>query len=89
MIASCGCFGREETPPHAIHVVLDLFLVAIAVAIALVPPTAPLDAITEHPGTGVGVVALIAVALFLLHATFVELPRALDAATLWARTNGR
>ena len=24
MIGSCGCFGREETPPHAIHVVLDL-----------------------------------------------------------------
>ena len=30
MIGSCGCFGREETPPHPSHVVLNLVLAAVA-----------------------------------------------------------
>jgi hypothetical protein len=89
MIGSCGCFGREETPPHALHVVLDLGLVAIAGLTAVVSPAAPLDAITEAVGTGIALVALTAVALFLVHAAFVELPRTLDLATRWARGPAR
>ena len=89
MIGSCGCFGREETPPHAIHVVLDLALVAVAALTAIVSPAAPLDAITEQPGTGIGVLALSALALFLLHAAFVELPRTLVPSSRWAGSTAR
>jgi hypothetical protein len=87
MIGSCGCFGREETPSHAIHVVLDLLLVAVAAVTAAVSPAAPLDAITEQPG--IAVLAITAVALFLLHAAFVELPRTLVPSTRWAGTTAR
>jgi hypothetical protein len=77
MIGSCGCFGREETPPHPTHVVLDLGLAAVAGATALASPDAPLDAVLDHPAEGLAVVALAGVSLFLLHAAFVDLPRAL------------
>lgn len=77
MVGSCGCFGREDTPPHVVHVVLDLLLAAVAVAAAVQGLGAPLDAIADDPGIGAVVVALSALALFLLHAAFVDLPRSL------------
>ncbi len=79
MIGSCGCFGREDTPPHWSHVVLNLALAALAAANAVRSPAAPLDALVDHPGAGAAVVALAALSLYLLHAAFVELPRTLAA----------
>ena len=79
MIGSCGCFGREETPPHASHVALNLVLAAIAAWAALDLAGAPLDAIAEHPGTGAAVIAMSAVAVVLLWAVYVVLPRTLAA----------
>jgi hypothetical protein len=79
MIGSCGCFGREETPPHWSHVVLDLALAGVAAGTGLASPGAPLDALADQPGAAVLVVALAALSLFLLHAAFVELPRTLTA----------
>lgn len=80
MIGSCGCFGREDTPPHWTHVALNVALAALAAATALNSPTAPVEALTDHPSQGLVVVALAAVALYLLHAAFVDLPRNLSAA---------
>ena len=77
MIGSCGCFGREETPPHATHVVLNVVLAALAVAVATWSPGAPLSDLVERPGSGLVVAGLVALALVLLHAAFVDLPRAL------------
>ncbi len=79
MIGSCGCFGREDTPPHPSHVGLNLALASVAAATALRAPGSILEALGDHPGTAVGVVALSAVALLLLYAAFVELPRTLTA----------
>lgn len=80
MIGSCGCFGREETPPHPSHVAVNLGLATLAIAVASRSPQAPLDSLVDAPGTGLAVVALATVALFLLQAVFVDLPRALLAA---------
>ena len=81
MIGSCGCFGREETPPHATHVLLNAALAGFAGLTALRSPGSPLDAMSDHPGTAAGVLALSATALFLLYAAYVELPRTLAAAS--------
>lgn len=78
MIGTCGCFGREETPPHPTHVVLNGALAAVAVAAARTSST-PLEALADHPGTAVVVGALAALSLWLLYAAFVELPRTLAA----------
>ena len=79
MLGSCGCFGREDTPPHPSHVVLDGALAVLAATIAVRSPESVLEALGDHPGTAAGVLALSAVALYLLYAAFVELPRALAA----------
>lgn len=77
MIGSCGCFGREETPPHWTHVALDVGLAAVSAAVALRSPSAPLDALLDEPGRALLVVALTAMAVALLRAAFVEVPRTL------------
>ncbi len=77
MIGSCGCFGREETPPHPSHVVVNLGLAGLAAAVAVHSPGAPVDALSDHAGSAVPVVLLAGLSLYLLHAAFVELPRAL------------
>jgi hypothetical protein len=79
MLGSCGCFGREDTPPHWTHVALDVVLAGLAVAVAVVSPGSPVEAVADEPGQGVVVVALAVVALYLLYAAFVQLPRTLTA----------
>jgi hypothetical protein len=37
-LATCGCFGRPDTPPTALHLVIDLALAAAAAAVALGAP---------------------------------------------------
>jgi hypothetical protein len=79
MLGSCGCFGREDTPPHWSHVALNLLLAGVAVALAAQGDGAPLDAVVDDPGFGMAVAALAGVALYLLYALYVELPRSLAA----------
>jgi hypothetical protein len=76
MIGSCGCFGRDETPPHVIHVVLDLCLAGVAAAAATFG-AAPAELVTTDVVDGMLVVALAGLLAFLLYAAFVELPRVL------------
>ena len=53
MIGSCGCFGREETPPHWTHVVLERRRwPALAALTAVRSPGSPLDALGRRPGDG-------------------------------------
>ena len=78
MIGSCGCFGRDDTPPHPSHLALNLLSAAVAVA-AAGSSGAVLDHLLDRPGQGVIVVALSAGALYLVYAAYVELPRALVA----------
>ena len=82
MIGSCGCFGHEDTPPHPVHVALDLVLAGVAAA-AAAQGLVPADAIADDPGQGVVVVVLAGLSLALVYAAFVDLPRA------WARRHGR
>lgn len=79
MIGSCGCFGREDTPPHRTHVLLNVVLAALAGATAATSSGPLVDALTDDPGRAVPAVALAIVALGLLWAVYVELPRTLAA----------
>ena len=80
MIGSCGCFGREDTPPHWSHVALNGALAGVALAIAVQGHGAPLDAVLDDPAPGAAVALLAAVTLGLLYAAYVELPRAMTEA---------
>ena len=37
-LATCGCFGRPDTPPTALHLVVDLVLAAAAATVAVGAP---------------------------------------------------
>jgi hypothetical protein len=77
MVGSCGCFGREDTPPHPIHVVVDVALAATAAAAAVLGVGAPLDAIADAPGKGLVVAGLSLLSVLVLYVVLVDLPRAL------------
>ena len=77
MVGSCGCFGREETPPHPIHVALDVALAACAGAAVVQGLGAPLDALVDDPGQGLVVTGLSVLGVYLVYALIVEMPRAL------------
>jgi Methylamine utilisation protein MauE len=77
MVGSCGCFGREDTPPHPLHVVIDVALAATAAAAAVRGVGSPLDAIADAPGEGAVVAGLSLLAVLLLYGVLVDLPRAL------------
>ena len=40
VLATCGCFGRPDTPPTNLHVILNLVFVVAAIAVATRPPDA-------------------------------------------------
>jgi hypothetical protein len=77
MVGSCGCFGREDTPPHLLHVVVDVGLAASAAAAAVRDLGASLDAIADAPGEGLVVAGVSVLAVALVYAAVVDLPRAL------------
>jgi len=80
MIGSCGCFGREDTPPHWTHVVANLGLATIAGLAAVRVGGSPLAGSGDDPGGSALVIGLATVAVYLLHAVFTQLPRTLEAA---------
>lgn len=77
MVGSCGCFGREETPPHAVHVALDLALAGLVIVAVARGVGAPLEAMVDDPGQGAVVAGLSALGAYLAYAIVVEMPRAL------------
>ena len=66
-LATCGCFGRPDTPATALHLVIDLVLAAAAAAVALVAPaqnTLGLQ-LTHQPWAGLPLLFASAVGLWL------------------------
>jgi hypothetical protein len=59
--ASCGCAGSRDTPPSVLHVVLDLFAVAAAVAVALDPVSDVVRFALGTPFKGIPLLGLLAV----------------------------
>jgi hypothetical protein len=76
MVGSCGCFGRDDTPPHPVHVVVDIALATTA-ATAAVLGVVPLDAIADAPVKGSVVAGLSVLSVLVLYVVLVDLPRAL------------
>jgi hypothetical protein len=79
-IASCGCFGRDDTPPSVTHIVLDLAAVAVAVAVAVHPASGISAVVADQPGYGIPFVLMTAGCGFLAFLAFTQLPRTLALA---------
>ena len=52
VLASCGCFGKVDTPPTATHVVVTGTLAAVAAAVAVRPLGPVTDLLADSPWNG-------------------------------------
>ncbi len=84
MIGSCGCFGRDDTPPHWSHLGLNLALAGVAAG-ATAWGHGPVDLVGDHPGDGLVLLGFASLLVWLLHAAYVDLPRTLAEVTASAR----
>jgi hypothetical protein len=74
-IASCGCFGRAETPASALHVVVNLGAAAAGFAVAL-DPGASIDAVvSSQPYLGIPFVMLLVIATLATFLVLSTLPQ--------------
>lgn len=66
-LATCGCFGRPDTPPTVLHLAVDLALAAAACVVAVRAPSGDtLTAVLTHmPWAGVPLLFVSAVGLWL------------------------
>lgn len=80
VLASCGCFGKADTPPTATHVVVTGALALVAGAVAARPLGPLRDLLVDGPGAGVPLLvatAAVAVTCYLVLALLPVLsPRA-------------
>ena len=69
VLASCGCFGKADTPPTRTHVAVTGALAAVAGGVAVRPVGALPDLLREQPGTGLPLLltsAVVAVTAYLV-----------------------
>lgn len=77
-IASCGCFGKADTPPTLVHVIVNVFAVAVATWAAIAPAPPLIDVLRAQPLAGVPYVVFLAAGTYLLFLLLGELPRVID-----------
>jgi hypothetical protein len=68
-LSTCGCFGRPDTPATALHVVLNIVLLAPALAVTLQPPhvTDLAHLLAQQPWNGVPLLLAAGVGVWLTY----------------------
>ena len=74
-IASCGCFGKTDTPPSLLHLVLNLTAVGGGIRAAITPSRPLVAALAGQPLLGIPYLAFLAVGTFLAYLVLSDLPR--------------
>lgn len=74
-LATCGCFGRPDTPPTAVHVAVNLVLAGSAAAVAAAAPATGtvLRVLAHQPWHGVPLVLVAALGTWLATLVLVHL----------------
>ena len=80
VLASCGCFGKADTPPTATHVVVTAALAVVAAAVAARPLGPLTDLLSAAPWSGVPLLLTTAAVAATAYLVLALLP------TLRART---
>lgn len=73
-IASCGCFGKSDTPPSSIHLVLNSTAVVAGIAGVLVPLGPWAGLVGEEIGVLLPFISFVVATVYLLYATMAVLP---------------
>jgi hypothetical protein len=77
-LSSCGCFGRADTPPTPVHLVVVL-AAGLAAAAAAVTGSGSLREVVGGQAYGAPLLLLVAVTTFLAWAALAVLPRVVAA----------
>lgn len=73
-VASCGCFGKEDTPPTVGHVVLNIAAAAVAAGAAIAPVGSILDVIENQPALGLPFIGFVILGTWLAYLALALLP---------------
>jgi hypothetical protein len=76
-IATCGCFGKEDTPPSAVHLGIDLAAVAAAIAVIAQPGVGLGDVVRDQPLGGAPYFLLVVIGVYVTFVALTALPRTL------------
>lgn len=76
-IATCGCFGREDSPPSRLHVGIDLGAAVAAIVVAVDPGAGLVDVVREQPLAGAPYLLLVATGVLCAYLALTLLPRVL------------
>ena len=77
-ISSCGCFGKIDTPPSRVHVIVDAAIAVAAGAVAVSGADVSLPAVLpDQPLLGIPFLLLVGVGTGLVFLAFTSLPRTL------------
>ena len=74
-IASCGCFGRLDTPPRPLHVVINLGALIASLAVAIEPGVGLARVLRGQPLGGGPFFLLVMTGTFLAFVAMTLLPR--------------
>lgn len=78
-ISSCGCFGKADTPPSRVHVVVNVAAALVAVGVAVDPNGGITDVMADQPLLGLPFALLVAVGVYLTFLALTLLPQTLAA----------
>jgi len=73
-LASCGCFGKPETPPTRLHLVVNAIAAAVAIAVAVNPGPAPLAQLGSQPLAGLPFLVLVGCCTWFTYLSLSALP---------------
>jgi hypothetical protein len=76
-IATCGCFGKADTPPSIVHVGCNVVLAIAAGAVAADPGVGIADVVRVQPMAGVPFLLLVGLGSSLVFLALTSLPRLL------------
>jgi hypothetical protein len=79
-VSTCGCFGKIDTPPHPVHIALDLLAAIAAVGVAVRGGAPLFDVLADQPLAGIPFVLLVVVGVSAAALAMSALPRTLAAA---------
>ena len=74
-IASCGCFGRADTPPTWVHLAINLAAVGGAMAIATGGGPSLPSVLAQQPMAGIAYLGFLSIGVYCLYLLLSELPR--------------
>jgi hypothetical protein len=78
-VASCGCFGVEDSPPTLVHLVLDLTATGVAFAAAAGSVGGVVDVLADQPAAGVPFIGFVLLGTWFAYLALSVLPTVIPA----------